>query len=38
MNRFESISTGTLILSDGETVVTKHDAVKIYDGHDKVRK
>lgn len=33
MNRFE-FCTATLI--EGETVVTKHDSVKIYDGHEKV--
>lgn len=33
MNRFE-FAPASLI--DGEIVVTKHDSVKIYDGHDKV--
>lgn len=34
MNRFEF---ATAVLIDGETVVVKHDSVKIYDGHEKVR-
>ena len=33
MNRFEFIVAA---LTDGETVVVKHDSVKIYDGHEKV--
>jgi hypothetical protein len=33
MNRFEYTSA-TLI--EGETVITKHESVKIYDGHEKV--
>lgn len=33
MNRFEfTVAT----LTEGETVVLKHDGVKIYDGHEKV--
>lgn len=35
MNRFEFTAAS---LIDGEIVVTKHDSVKIYDGHEKVRK
>lgn len=35
MNRFE-FTTASLI--DGEIVVTKHESVKIYDGHEKVKK
>lgn len=34
MNRFEYV---TASLIEGETVVVKHEAVKIYDGHDKVK-
>lgn len=34
MNRFE-FTVASLI--DGEIVVTRHDSVKIYDGHEKVR-
>lgn len=34
MNRFE-FAAGVLL--DGETVVIKHDSVKIYDGHEKVK-
>jgi hypothetical protein len=33
MNRFEF---AVAALSDGETVVVKHESVKIYDGHEKV--
>jgi hypothetical protein len=33
MNRFEYV---TASLIDGETVVVKHESVKIYDGHEKV--
>lgn len=33
MNRFE-FAAGVLL--DGETVVIKHESVKIYDGHEKV--
>jgi hypothetical protein len=33
MNRFEFTAAA---LSDGETVVVKHESVKIYDGHEKV--
>lgn len=33
MNRFEFAAA---VLIDGETVVVKHDNVKIYDGHEKV--
>ncbi|KAG5670459.1 hypothetical protein PVAND_000722 [Polypedilum vanderplanki] len=32
MNRFESVSAA---LIEGETIVTKHDGVKIYNGHEK---
>lgn len=35
MNRFEFC---TAVLIDGEAIVTKHDSVKIYDGHEKVLK
>lgn len=35
MNRFEFTAAS---LIDGEIVVTKHDSVKIYDGHEKVSK
>lgn len=35
MNRFEFT---TSVLADGEVVVTKHENVKIYDGHEKVGK
>lgn len=34
MDRFE-FAAGVLL--DGETVVIKHESVKIYDGHEKVR-
>lgn len=33
MNRFEFTAAA---LTDGETVVVKHESVKIYDGHEKV--
>ena len=33
MNRFEFTAAA---LSDGETVIVKHEGVKIYDGHEKV--
>lgn len=35
MNRFEFAAS---VLADGETQVVKHDGVKIYDGHEKVKK
>jgi hypothetical protein len=35
MNRFEFAAA---VLIDGETVVVKHESVKLYDGNDKVVK
>lgn len=35
MNRFEYASAS---LTEGETVVVKHESVKIYDGHEKVKR
>jgi hypothetical protein len=34
MNRFESVSAA---LIEGEAIVTRHDGVKLYNGHEKVR-
>lgn len=33
MNRFEFVAA---VLIEGETVVVKHDSVKLYDGNEKV--
>lgn len=34
MNRFEF---AVAVMADGEAIVVKHESVKIYDGHEKVR-